>query len=54
LIEGSRVSFLWRCHEVFLLILWWPTTIGINNVHWLGVTTLVVFVMRGPWGFVCP
>jgi hypothetical protein len=51
LIEGSRVSFLRRYCKVLLPILWWPTSIRINTMHWLRVAMLAVIVMRS-WAFV--
>jgi hypothetical protein len=51
LIEGPWVPFLWRCTKVLLPILYWPTAIRINTVHWLGVAALTVVVARS-WGFI--
>jgi hypothetical protein len=51
LVEGSLISFLRRCSEILLPILWWPATIRINDVHLFGVASLVFIVARS-WGFV--
>jgi hypothetical protein len=43
-----------RCPKILLPILWWPTAIGINAMHQLGIDSLAIIVARGPCGFVCP
>jgi hypothetical protein len=52
LIGGPRISFLRRCPKILLPIIWWPTTIRIDAVHWLWLVALTVIVVRGPWGFI--
>jgi hypothetical protein len=51
LIEGCMVPFLRRWSKILFPVLWWPTTIGIDVVHRLGVIVLIIFVAR-PWSFV--
>jgi hypothetical protein len=46
LIKCSLISLLRRCSKIILPILWWPTSIRINIVHWLGVAALAIIVAR--------
>jgi hypothetical protein len=48
LVEGALISFLWRWAKKILLDFWWPAAIGIDIVHWFGITALVVIVVGWP------
>jgi hypothetical protein len=50
-IESPWVSFVRRPSEVFLPVLWWPTTIRIDAMYRLRVVTLVITITRS-WSFV--
>jgi hypothetical protein len=52
LVEGSQISFLRRWCKILFSVFWWPATIGINDMHQLGVTALTIIVARRPWGFI--
>jgi hypothetical protein len=51
LVETCMVPFLWRWSKVLFPVLRWPTTIGIDVVHRLGVIALIIIVAR-PQSFV--
>jgi hypothetical protein len=50
-VEGPEMSFLQSCSEVLLPIFWWPASVKINDVYWLGVASLIFIVARS-WSFV--
>jgi hypothetical protein len=58
--EGSGLAFarkflapvLRKWSKIVFPILWWPTTIRINIVHFLGISLLVVIIMNWSWSFV--
>jgi hypothetical protein len=51
LVKGCMVSFLRRWSKILFPVLWWPTTIGIDDLYRLGIIALIIIVAR-PWRFV--